>query len=223
MKFNPSYVGARGDVAALVPAWCRRILDLGCATGSLGALIKQSRAEAFVVGVERDAAMAAMAGQRLDRVIQADIVEALHSSELSDERFDCIILADILEHLLDPWATLKDASTRLAHPGTVVVSLPNVRHYTTLTHVLLRKRWPYRDRGIHDRTHVRFFAQRNVEALFEQAGLRIDRIKRNYRVFEAPYRVNRFARVIAVPPLRDLLTYQYLVVGSRPTPTQQAE
>ena len=96
----------------------------------------------------------------------------------------------------------------------MVASLPNVRHYSTLLSVFLFKRWPYRDRGIHDRTHLRFFAERNVRELFEGADLEITTIRRQYRVLEPPYRINRFSLLLAVPPLRDLLTFQYLIVAT---------
>ncbi len=214
MTLNPAYVGPRPDVAALIPEGCRRFLDLGCATGALGELIKRSGQGISVVGIELDPDMATAARERLDRVIAGDILAVLTSNTLAEERFDCIIAADVLEHLLDPWTVVGALSDLLTDQGVVIASIPNIRHYTTLRTLLVRKHWPYRDRGIHDRTHLRFFAQRNVERLFKRAGFHIDRLKRNYRVFERPYRVNRYSRLLAIPPLRDLLTYQYLIVAS---------
>ena len=212
--FNPSYVGARPDVVRLVPARCGRILDVGCATGSVGSVLKETRKDVHVTGVELDPAMAKAAGQRLDAVIEGDIGSLLTQGALDDQRFDCVILADVLEHIIDPWTVLASLGRRLEPDGVVVASLPNVRHYTRLASLLFMKTWPYRDRGIHDRTHLRFFAQRNVETLFESAELRIMSLRRQYRVLEAPYRINRYSRVLAVPPLRDLLTFQYLIVAT---------
>jgi 2-polyprenyl-3-methyl-5-hydroxy-6-metoxy-1,4-benzoquinol methylase len=214
MNLNPAYVGPRPDVAALIPEKCRRFLDLGCATGALGELIKRSRHGISVVGVELDPDMATAARDKLDRVIAGDILDVLTSNTLGEERFDCIIAADVLEHLSDPWSVVGALSGLLADRGVVIASIPNIRHYTTLCTLLFRKHWPYRDRGIHDRTHLRFFAQKNVEQLFVNAGFHIDRLRRNYRVFERPYRINRYSRLLAIPPLRDLLTYQYLIVAS---------
>ena len=214
MKLNPAYVGPRPDVAALIPERCTRFLDLGCATGALGELIKRSRQGISVVGIELDPHMATAARVKLDRVITGDILNVLTSNTLVEERFDCIIAADVLEHLSDPWTVVGALPRLLADQGVVIASIPNIRHYTTFRTLLFRKHWPYRDRGIHDRTHVRFFAQRNVEQLFVNAGFHIDRLRRNYRVFERPYRVNRYSRLLAIPPLRDLLTYQYLIVAS---------
>ena len=167
-----------------------------------------------MTGVELDPTMAEIARGHLDVVVMGDINEVLERRSLGDATFDCIVLADVLEHLVDPWTTLQHLTGRLEPSGVIVASLPNVRHYTTLLSLLFTKRWPYRDRGIHDRTHLRFFAQRNVVELFAGAGLTIRSLGRQYRVLEAPYRVNRYSRVLSVPPLRDLLTFQYLIVAS---------
>jgi len=213
--FNPSYVGPRRDVARLVPLDCHDILDVGCAVGALGEFL-QSRARTRVFGIESDAAMAEVARHKLHKVLVADVEDwAPLERQLQSHSFDCVICADVLEHLHDPWRTLQNLVGLLRPGGHVVASLPNVGHLDTLLNVFLVKRWPYRSRGIHDRTHLRAFARRNVLDLFEGAGLDVLRLERNFRVIERPHRANRVARYLAVPPLRDLLTYQYLVVGRR--------
>ena len=221
VELNPSYVGPRPDVVKLVPQWCERVLDVGCATGSVGRLLKESRGRIRVTGVELDPTMAELARPHLDAIEVGDIGDVLDSGSLGNATFDCILLADVLEHLVDPWTILRRLADRLEPQGIVVTSLPNVRHYTTLLSLLVGKRWPYRDRGIHDRTHLRFFAQRNIAELFQSAGLTITSLTRQYRVLEAPYRFNRYSRILAVPPLRDLLTFQYLIVASAPTQVER--
>src|SRR3954452_524508 len=118
-----AYEGDRPDVQALVPAGARRVLDLGCATGALGAGLKRRGAE--VVGIEIDPGYAAAAAGRLDRVINADAEQALADEELG--RFDCLVAADLLEPLVDPWLALRRAAALLEPGGTAVISLPNVR------------------------------------------------------------------------------------------------
>ena len=212
--FNPSYVGPRPDVAKLVPTRCTTVLDVGCATGALGAHLKETRPSLHVTGIEIDPEMAAVARDRIDHVVEGDVMDVVRGNVLADQRFDCVVLADVLEHLSDPWTAIKLMHDRVEPGGVVVASLPNVRHYSTLLSVFLFKRWPYRDRGIHDRTHLRFFAERNVRELFEGADLEITTFRRQYRVLEPPYRINRFSLLLAVPPLRDLLTFQYLIVAT---------
>ena len=79
--------------------------------------------------------------------------------------FDCIVAADVLEHLRDPWALVRAAAERLRPGGTIVVSVPNVRHLRTVWEVVVRARWPYEGIGLFDRTHLRWFARRNLPEL----------------------------------------------------------
>ena len=198
--FNPSYIGPRPDVAKLVPTRCTTVLDVGCATGALGAHLKETRPSLHVTGIEIDPEMAAVARDRIDHVVEGDVMDVVQGNVLADQRFDYVVFADVLEHLSDPWTAIKLMRDRVEPGGVVVASLPNVRHYSTLLSVFLFKRWPYRDRGIHDRTHLRFFAERNVRELFKGADLEITTFRRQYRVLEPPYRINRFSLLLALPP-----------------------
>jgi 2-polyprenyl-3-methyl-5-hydroxy-6-metoxy-1,4-benzoquinol methylase len=211
--FNPSYVKPKSSIVQLVPAGCRRILDVGCATGTTGARLKELHPGLTVLGVELDPEMAEVARKNLDEVLVGDISEVMDGGGITGQRFDSIILADVLEHVAEPWELLRRLVKHLEPGGTVITSIPNVRHYTTLLTLLFTKRWPYRDRGIHDRTHLRFFAQQNVKELFEGAGLTMKVAKRSLRIVEAPHRLNRFSWIFGFPPLRDLITFQYLIVG----------
>ena len=212
--FNPSYVGPRQDILRLVPAGVTRVLDVGCSVGTLGQAIRE-RDGAEVVGIEVDEGMAAEARERLDVVHVADVEDANVVQRLGGGTFDCIIFADLLEHLVDPWTVLGRFVERLDPDGVVVASLPNIRHYTTIRTLLFQGYWPYRDRGIHDRTHLRFFTLRNVRELFASAGLTIRKVDRNYRIIERPHRINRWAPALAWPGLRELIAFQYLVQAGR--------
>jgi 2-polyprenyl-3-methyl-5-hydroxy-6-metoxy-1,4-benzoquinol methylase len=218
---NPSYTAERRGLLRLVPPTCRRILDVGCATGATGAALKARDPAVHVTGLEIDPEMGETARKRLDSVIVGDVSEPALLNELGPEPYDCILCGDVLEHLRNPWRVLRELVQLTAHEAYVVVSLPNVAHLSTFA-ALLRGTWPYRPRGIHDRTHLRFFARRNVETLFAQAGLRILRLERNYRLIEHSHPANRFSRWVAAPGLRDLLTFQFLVLAQRGT-GEQAE
>ena len=82
------------------------------------------------------------------------------------------LLADVLEHLRSPDETLRWVAERLAPDGEVVVSLPNVAHWKVRLD-LLRGQFEYRDDGVLDRTHLRFFTRSSAEALFRDAGLEL--------------------------------------------------
>lgn len=212
---NPSYSGDRPDIVELVPVKATNLLDVGCSVGALGASLKSRNPDASVTGVELDQSMAELAEAQLDRVIVADLDQKELSRLLDGERFDCIIFADVLEHVKKPWDTLGDAKALLAEDGIVVASIPNVCHISTIISLLFKRTWPRRERGIHDKTHLRFFCRKDIEAMFEQEGFLIQEIKAIYRIIERPHRYNRFSKYFAIPGLRDLFTFQLLIVAEQ--------
>jgi methionine biosynthesis protein MetW len=202
-----AYESPRAEIAALVPAGARRVLDLGCATGALATLLKE-RGPVEVVGVERDREYAAAARERCDRVIEGD-VEAVDTQQLG--RFDCLVAADVLEHLVDPWAALE-RYVALLEPGCrAVLSLPNVAHWTTYAH-LARGSWPRDPQGIHDATHLRWFTLRDAIALAEGAGLRVEHVTRRPWLLWRGTRLDRRAGPLArLSPF----TFQHVLAARR--------
>jgi 2-polyprenyl-3-methyl-5-hydroxy-6-metoxy-1,4-benzoquinol methylase len=211
-EFNPSYVGRRSDVERLLPPGVHSVLDVGCSVGALGASIKAGTG-AQVTGIEYSPAMAAEAEKVLDRVFVGDATAVIDGTALEGMQFDAIIFADVLEHLPDPWLVLRRAVRLLSPGGRIIASLPNIRHLSTIYHLVVLGYWPYRDRGIHDRTHLRFFTRRNVLELFRSANLEIESVDAKYRLVERPHRINRFAKYFALPGLRGFLAFQYLVTA----------
>lgn len=213
-NFNPSYIGLRNDILNLVPDGVRKVLDVGCSTGIIGEQIKRKN-PVEVVGIEANKQMADIAKEKLDRVIIGDIEKINLEEFLLPNYFDCIIFADILEHLKNPWHVLKNIITFLNNDGVIIASIPNVRHYTTMISLVVKGFWPYRKRGIHDRTHLRFFTLRNIREMFQEAGIRIVKIERNYRIIEKPHQYNRFSKYFALPLIKDFITFQYLIVAKK--------
>lgn len=171
-SFADYYERARPDVERLVPLCAKMVLDVGCGTGILGAHLKQ-RGVDRVIGVELDPDAAATAEYVLDRVHVGDI-EGL-DLPYEANTFDCIIFADVLEHLRDPWGLLKRLVPLLKAGGRVVVSLPNVRHWSVVRG-LLQGEWAYLPAGLLDRGHLRFFTLQSGRTLLETAGLVIREI-----------------------------------------------
>lgn len=215
MMFNPSYIGARNDILTLIPDNISRVLDIGCSTGTCGEQIKRKNNNVEVVGIEFDEQMAKVAKKKLDKVIVGGIENINLADYFPPDYFDCMIFADILEHLKNPWAILKNTARFLNDSGVVITSIPNVRHYSTIISLIFKGYWPYRERGIHDRTHLRFFALRNIKELFQYAHLSIERIDRNYRIIEKPHQFNRFSKCFAFYPCKEFITFQYLIVAKK--------
>lgn len=151
------------------------VLDVGCACGTNLMWLKSYNPEARLCGIElneKSASIAQWFGQ-----VEALDVETLEREEWRNS-FDYIILADIVEHLKDPWSLLKRMKGFLKPGGRLVISVPNVCHISNLQH-MLHGNWEYQDSGILDRTHLRFFTKKSFKKCLEEAGLSIISIEPN--------------------------------------------
>ena len=194
-----------------MPAGARRVLDVGCSSGALGAALKASRPGLHVTGLELDPDYASRAEARLDRVIRADAADL---DGLDAGLFDCVIFADVLEHLVAPERALRAAATRLAPRGAVVVSLPNVRYWETFWQLGVHGRWPRRSVGLFDRTHLRWFTLADAYDLVDAAGLAVERVERRLlRPDGARWPRPVEAVAARLPGVRTLMTLQNLIVA----------
>lgn len=216
-KPDEYYRCQRPEVLDLVPRDAKTVLDVGCGAATLGAAIKR-RQQAVVHGVEPVAEAAAAAARELDHVWNVPVEAALPL--LQDGFYDCIVLADVLEHLVDPWAVLKALKAKLSPNGCVVVSIPNLLHWQVVSQ-LIEGRFDYTSEGILDRTHLRFFTRRSVEELLWSAGFRIGTMKTTQAKARLPtyfLSLLRSARLDRSALAQDALTYQFLVRGDLPAP-----
>lgn len=146
----------------------KRVLDVGCATGYLGAALMERGCR--VSGVEFDAVAAARATEILDEVLVADLEVVDLVDHFGHGAFDVVVFGDVLEHLRDPVALLRQARRLLDVGGYVVISIPNVAH-GSLRLALAQGSWRYTDRGLLDATHVHFFTRSSFLQMLSDAGL----------------------------------------------------
>jgi 2-polyprenyl-3-methyl-5-hydroxy-6-metoxy-1,4-benzoquinol methylase len=197
---NPGYyANPRADVVALLDRPLGSVLDVGCGSGGVGAGLRAAGATRLV-GVELDAQAAAQARDRYDRVLEGGVDDVV--GELG-ERFDTILCLDVLEHTVDPAAVLRTLHGLAAPGGRIAVSVPNVRHYSTFTNLLVRGTFGYAESGIHDVTHLRWFTRRDMQRELEGAGWH------GARVEHSP--IERFGRMMRLSPQRlgEFLVYQW--------------
>jgi len=148
----------------------RRLLDVGASDGFLAERL--TRQGWRVTALERDAGLAAVARRRCEEVVVADLHEGV--PPLSGP-FDVIVCGDVLEHLAEPERALEGLARHLAADGAVIVSVPNVAHLWVRL-MLLLGRFDYADRGILDRTHLRFFTLKTFRACLARCGIRVERL-----------------------------------------------
>lgn len=177
------------ESAGIMVGWVptgARVLDVGCGTGSLSSLIRE-HCQAEVVGVEPDPARVEMA-RACGLRVHAGVLELGLRQELGE--FDVVVFGDVLEHLSDPYEVLTTALGFLKAGGLVLISVPNVAHWT-MRQNLLRGRFNYESSGIMDATHLRWFTQRTLVALCESVGLQVEAREVSAGVWLAPYRYHK--------------------------------
>ncbi|MEH6552261.1 MAG: methyltransferase domain-containing protein [Pseudomonadales bacterium] len=150
-----------------VPTDALRILDFGCDTGNLGAALKNQDSRRYVAGVEISNEPASIAESRLDRLYRFNVEKDPLPED--EEPFDVIIFADVLEHLYDPQACLEKILPMLSEHGIVLCCIPNIQHHSIISG-LLRGDFQYKDTGLLDRTHIRFFTLSGIQKMFLDAG-----------------------------------------------------
>ena len=177
---RPSEIYARGDsphgahtkILELIGK-NKKVLDVGCSTGYLAAALKDNGC--FVVGIEKDPESAHEARRYCDKLITADL-ETLQGLDYPAGYFDCLLFADVLEHLRDPARLLGEFRKYLKSPdGLAVVSLPNVARID-IRLKLLFGRFEYTDSGILDRTHVKFFTLASARRLLSDSGYTVEKV-----------------------------------------------
>ena len=197
-EFIDYYGGERADVLPLLPGDlgpASSVLEIGCGRGATAALIKQ-RFGCRVVGLELNPEAAAAAESRLDHVIRGDVQDVEPG-----ETFDAIVAFELFEHLTDGQAFLERAATWLRPGGRIVLSVPNVGHYSVVED-LIAGRWDYIPMGLLCATHVRFFTRRTLEDWLHAAGF--DRYRIDAQTTPLPKRIDALPESLS--PDRDSLT-----------------
>lgn len=163
----------RREILPLLPARVSRMLDVGCGTGASTLMVRREREVTWAGGIEFDPASVATAGPRLDWLWTGDASVAPLEEHIAAGSLDLILCLDILEHLPDPWMLVDRLSTRLAPGGRLIVSVPNIRNWKFIWRLFAKGDFHYRDSGLLDRTHLRFFVKETASALAANGGLKV--------------------------------------------------
>lgn len=171
----PSYFGnARNDIVALLPTGPNAaILELGCGSGGTGRAVIAAGKAGRYVGIELNSNAARTAAEALSEVLVGDV----HDIDLARyvEQFDALIISEVLEHLIDPWAVAERLALCLKPGGKVFASSPNIAHWQVVRDLFLG-RFQYEEVGIMDRTHVRWFTPDSYREMFEAAGVEVESV-----------------------------------------------
>jgi len=176
-KNNLYYSGIRWDIIDLIPEGNHKILEVGCGTGNTLIKLKKIHKAQEIYGLEMNEEIVQGHIKDINKVIVGD-VEQIDPS-FPDEFFDYIIFGDVLEHLIEPEKILKKYTKYLNKNGMIIASIPNIKNYTVLFDLIIRDKFEYKDSGILDRTHLRFFTRKEIINMFERSNLNISKIRLN--------------------------------------------
>jgi len=206
------YDNDRPEIFRLVDESAKVILDVGCGKGRLGANLRQAMPDRKVLGIEYNEQIAAEAEKVLNSVFVGDLQTI--DLPFHANMFDCMIFADILEHLPDPAAALRKLKPYLKPQGKVICSIPNMRHYTVILKLFLRG-WEYEDWGLFDQTHLRFFSLHTMKKMLADEGFQIEKI--DPRIIAS--RKMKFLNALCLGKLEEFVAWQYLITA-RNSPTR---
>lgn len=175
LKNEAYFAGARHDFVAELPQNARgKILEVGCASGLTGALALSEGKCGHYCGIEVCQMPAENAKYRINEVLIGN-VETLELP-WAPGTFDALILSEVIEHLVDPWTTLRKLHPYLKSGGLVFASSPNISYYRVVW-MLLGGKWTLTDFGPMDRTHLRWFTPSAYRELFESCNYQVDDVR----------------------------------------------
>ena len=210
-KSEDYFAHARREIAPLLPQQCGRVLEIGCGSGATLGWLRGEQRASCTVGVEILEAAAQRARVHADEVYCLDFERV--ELPLEDKKFDLILCLDVLEHMVNPWLVVdRLVSQYLVPGGTLIVSLPNVRHYSVVLPLLFWGRWDYEDAGLLDRTHLRFFTRDTAIELLSHS--RLESVRCRGAGFEWPSRKGIF-NTFTASVFQELLTYQYFLTACK--------
>ncbi len=211
-------------LASLVPAGAR-VLDLGTGSGALGRLLRTQRG-CSVDGVTISEAEREAARDGYDRIERLDLEQPGWEARFAPGDYDCIVCADVLEHLREPERVLQACQRLLRPDGWLLASVPNVA-YAGMVLELMHGDWTYGPEGLLDRTHLRFFTRRSFERLLHAEGWQVQRVEPieltwYYTEFWTPFDhlPPAVARYLLAQP--DASAYQLVFAAQRPGATAAA-
>ncbi len=153
--------GIRSEVIEFIPQKYSKVLEIGCGKGGFRVNVSN---DCEYWGVEPYEEVANIAKKNLDKVLVGTFDNV--SDDLPDNYFDLIICNDVIEHMVDHHIFYNQIKNKCVKGAYMIGSIPNVRYIKNLHEVLIKKDWGYKDEGILDRTHLRFFTLKSIKRDF---------------------------------------------------------
>ncbi len=214
------YSTAKTAIEPILPDRMGSVLEVGCGTGATMSWLRSNRSVDYAVGIEIVPRMASEARSAFDEVICSNI----ETAQLAlNRKFDVVVALDVLEHLVDPWTSVRCLSNLLTDGGLFLASIPNAAHWTLTFPLFFRGSWDYQPDGILDKTHLRFFSEATARSLFEDSNFAIEQLRyvKSYPGHSPAFRwyVQKYLRLFI--PSR-FVNFQFLIRARKNQQTSRA-
>lgn len=199
----------RHKILELVPEGPNSVLDVGGGIGASAAYLKS-------IGKADKATVVDLVGTeclpQIDHAYGGDLEDPKLLQQIRTEvgQFDVILCLDVLEHLTDPWTVIDTLASMLTPHGVIVTSVPNVRNYQLVLPLVFKGKFELTDRGIMDRTHLRWFVSDTARDLMSRPGLKVDVFEKH---FDGPKK--ELFNKLTFGLFKDFLTIQFYIRSSR--------
>lgn len=160
----------RDEMLGYLPKNAKKVLEVGCGRGTFAAQIKAYN-NAEIWGIELVETEAELAKSIVDNIFVGKCEDII--KDLPDNYFDAVYFNDVLEHLVDPYWVLSKLKAKIATNGLIISSIPNIRNFRILKKLVVDGDWKYTDKGIMDRTHMRFFTKKSIKDMYEDLGYEV--------------------------------------------------
>ncbi len=194
----------------------RIVLDVGCATGEVGELLKEIK-QSTLIGID-------CSREHIDEANKKGVYSDLYQidlNKLNDEldkyknKVDYILMLDVLEHLYFPADVIKKLKSLLSPTGKFIVSVPNISHASIKLNLLLNN-FRYTSYGLLDSTHIHFFTLNSLFYMITAGGFLVESFERIYvesSTVDQPVKFNKIPSSVLnfIKKDHESFAYQYFV------------
>jgi predicted TPR repeat methyltransferase len=190
-----------------------KVLEIGCGFGALGLSIFNFFKPDLYDGIElNNNAKNHLIKAGYDNVCIGDAFQILKREEIT-EKYDVIIMADVLEHIADDTAMLELVSSRLSISGVLILSVPNITNWQTIRNLYVKKRFPRDSSGIFDSTHLRWYTKNDIINLCTKNGFKLISYNNNKDCFNPGF--DKIIRPLLELFHKELFVSQHLLLLQR--------
>lgn len=220
-KFYEQYFkNIRHELLAMIPESLKNgnLLEIGAGSANTLVYAKENGFAQKVYGIEL---CQINNSNQNNPILNGFIIGDVESLEFpyNKKYFDVIICGDVLEHLVDPYRMIAKLKEYLTDDGMIIISLPNIREYKTLSKIILSGDFRYTEAGILDKTHLRFFCKKNMIELLEDQGFTVTKIisseRCNTKRYLKQFRILKLVACVFKYILEEFITLQYYISATK--------